>query len=302
MKLVTFIYQNEERLGALTNDQKFIYPIVQDGKEPMLAFIKSNGAARLSAIREAMERETEKWISGEEVQLLSPIPHPRDILCIGFNYQDHAKKAAAGRGEVYKKNEEPIYFYKRNFEATGDGAPIPYAPGRAETIGRGVEVVAVIGKDALNVPVKRVGEYIFGYSIMNDVCDTLVNRRYGQPMLVKSLDGYSPIGPSITTPDEFDGLGHIWRSTLTINDQLRADSTSDYMCFDIAYIVSQLSTCMTLPAGTMIATGSPGESEVDGKYRPVPGDTITCWIEGLGSLTQPVTLEEENGFYSDKVM
>ena len=302
MKLVTFLYQGTERIGALTKDESAILPNDGDGPEPMLSLIRSGDKEKLAEAKQKLEQGAGERIGIGEVKLLSPIPHPRDILCIGFNYQDHAKEAAAGRGEVYKQNEEPIYFYKRTFEATGAGSPIPYEPGKAETIGRGVEVVAVIGKDALNVPVDRVGEYVFGYSVTDDLCDTLINRAYGQPMLGKSLDGYAPIGPSITTPDEFDGLGHIWHSRLLINDQLRADSPSNYMCFDIAYIISQLSTCMTLPAGTMIATGSPGESEADNKYRPVPGDTVTCWVEGLGTLTQPVVLEKHDEFYSDKVM
>ena len=301
MKLVSYRKDGLEAAGILFEDREEIFPLASGSEDPMLELIRNGLQDRLREVREQADKNRQLCIPAKEVKLLSPIPRPRDMLCIGFNYQDHAKEAAAGRGEVYKQNEEPIYFYKRTYEATTDGDVIPFDKDLAFTIGRGVEVVAVIGKDALNVSRENALDYVLGYSIINDLCDTAVNRRYGQPMLGKSLDGYMPVGPWIVTADEFE-KDHIWHLRLKINDQVRADDTSVHMCFDIPYIISQLSTCMTLPAGTLIATGSPGESEADNKYRPVPGDTIVCSIDGLGSLTQTVTDTEDRKPYSNKEM
>lgn len=102
------------------------------------------------------------------VKLLAPIPYfRRDMICIGYNFRNHAQEIARLRGESDKSAEvaNPIYFSKRTAYSTGPDAPIPFVPGYAENLDCGVEVAAVIGRDALNITPEAAGDYIFGYTI-----------------------------------------------------------------------------------------------------------------------------------------
>ena len=162
-------------------------------------------------------------------------------------------------------------------------------PGYAENLDCGVEVAAVIGRNALNVPPEETGAYIFGYTIANDVCDTRLNKIYTQPFLGKSIDGYMPVGPWIVTADEFPP-NPTFRLRLSVNGKLRQEGTTEDLVFSIPYIVSELSRNMTLKAGTLISTGSPANLDAGcpEKLRLWPGDVIVCEIEGLGTLTNVV--------------
>lgn len=296
MKLLTFAIDGVEQVGVMNHDLTRVIPIAHMGfswksmqellervTEPELAELK-----RLTA-----EADETAGIPYEAVEKRAPIPEMRrDMICIGYNFKNHAQEIAKLRGESAKSAEisYPIYFSKRTARATGDGDPIPYVPGYAENLDCGVEVCVVIGRDALNITPEQTKDYIFGYTVANDICDTRLNKVYTQPFLGKSIDGYMPVGPWIVTADEFpeDPEFHL---KLSVNGNTRQEGTTASLVFSIPYIVSELTTNMTLKAGTMISTGSPANFDAGNpeKLKLWPGNVIRCDIDGIGSLSNVVT-------------
>lgn len=304
MKLVSFIHMGQEKAGILFDETESIwpFPIRKDGGDPMSCMIADGLHDHMAQIKKEAESSAVR-IPLHSVKLVTPIRHPSAFLCIGLNYQTHAIAIAKERGEVYKKNDFPAYFSKRILNCTYDGDPIEYKEGFLPELEGGAELAVIIGKDARNVPREKAWEYILGFSIHNDLVECVTNRLYVQPMMAKSYAGYAPVGPWIVTADEFPP-DHIWRIRLTIGGELRADDTTDHMSFDVAYMVSQLSTNMTLKAGTIIASGSPGETlpGISEHHYPLPGEAFVCEISGIGTLTTPVIAGEIPPPYANKKM
>lgn len=143
-------------------------------------------------------------------------------------------------------------------------------------------------KDAYQVPPEKVAEYIFGYTILNDITARELSR-HKQNYFMKSLDGSCPLGPWIVTADEIAYPPRL-SIRLFVNGEPRQNGNTGDMIFDITQIVSELSRGVTLPAGTIIATGSPTGIGF-GMVPPVflkDGDVVTCEIEGIGVLTNTV--------------
>lgn len=298
MKLLTFALDGVERVGVMDPSLTRVIPVKDLGFpwESMQQLLEQATAEDLSRLK-VLAEETEGGIPYEAVEKRAPIPEMRrDMICIGYNFKSHAQEIAALRGESAKSAEisYPIYFSKRTARATGDGDAIPYVPGYAENLDCGVEVAVVIGRDALNITPEQTGQYIFGYTIANDMCDTRLNKVYTQPFLGKSIDGYMPVGPWIVTADEFpkDPEFHL---KLSVNGKTRQEGTTGSLVFSIPYIVSELTTNMTLKAGTMISTGSPANFDAGDpeKLKLWPGDVIRCEIGGIGSLTNTVEIRQD---------
>lgn len=294
MKLASFLQDSRERVGVVIAERAGIVPLGDIGFPfpSMQRLIEQAAPSLLSDIAARAAVPDTPMLSFDAVTLLSPLPVPRrDNICIGFNFQSHAQEITKQRGESAAQAtiNHPIYFTKRVFRATGDGGVIPYLPGLADALDCGVEVAVVIGRDMLNVSQRDVMDYVFGYMVCNDVCDTRLNKVYTQPFLGKSVDGYMPFGPFLTTADEFSP-DEVFHLRLSVNGQVIQDSTTDHLVFPIRYILSELSQDMTLKAGTIISTGSPANSESwqqSGGYKP--GDVVVCEVDGLGTLTNTVT-------------
>ena len=295
MKLLTFVWNGIEQVGVMNRDLTRVIPVRDFGFSwaSMQELLENAGKADLEKLKLlAVQAEDAAGIPYADVQKRAPIPEMRrDMICIGYNFKNHAQEIAKLRGESAKSAEisYPIYFSKRTARATGDGDAIPYVPGYAENLDCGVEVAVVIGRDALNITPEQTKDYIFGYTIANDMCDTRLNKVYTQPFLGKSIDGYMPVGPWIVTADEFpvDPEFHL---KLSVNGNCRQEGSTTSLVFSIPYIVSELTTNMTLKAGTMISTGSPANFDAGNpeKLKLWPGDVIRCEIDGIGSLTNIV--------------
>lgn len=292
MKLLTFALDNIEQVGVMNQDLTRVIPLssLGFGWESMQELLETATRQELEQLKLlAAQADASAGIPYEQVEKRAPIPEMRrDMICIGYNFKNHAQEIAKLRGESAKSAEisYPIYFSKRTARATGDGDPIPYVPGYAENLDCGVEVAVVIGRDALNITPEQTGDYIFGYTIANDMCDTRLNKVYTQPFLGKSIDGYMPVGPWIVTADEFPANPQ-FHLKLSVNGNCRQEGSTTSLVFSIPYIVSELTTNMTLKAGTMISTGSPANFDAGNpeKLKLWPGDVITCEIDGLGTLT-----------------
>ena len=151
------------------------------------------------------------------------------------------------------------------------------------------ELGVVIGKDCKNVSENEAPNYIFGYTIINDVSARNLQTAHNQWYFGKSLDGFTPMGPCIVTADEIAYPPALAISS-SVNGEARQKSNTSYMLHSISEIISELSRGITLRAGTIIATGTPagvGMGFTPPKFLK-KGDVVTCEIQGIGKLTNTV--------------
>ena len=202
----------------------------------------------------------------------------------------HAEEAARYNQEAFTKERPiPIYFSKRVTEAVPPEGFIESHPGLVERLDYEVELAVIIGKTARNVKAEDAGDYIFGYTVLNDVSARLLQTTHKQWYFGKSLDGFTPMGPCITTADEIS-FPPALKISARINGELRQDATTDLLITGIPAIIEELSSGMTLLPGTIIATGTP--AGVGMGFDPPkflnPGDLVECSIEKIGTLRNRV--------------
>ena len=283
MKLVTVLHQGQEHTGVLTADERYIRPLPYAS---MQALIESPWEQVRTAAEEAGDS-----LPLSDVTLLAPIPHPRqDVICLGINYQDHAEESARYKGGVFEKEHSvPIYFSKRTAEAVAPGGFIESHPGLVERLDYEAELAVIIGKPAKNVPTERAAEYVFGYTVLNDVSARVLQTAHKQWYFGKSLDGFTPMGPWITTADEVSFPPALNISS-RVNGELRQNSNTRLLITGVAEIIAGLSAGITLLPGTIIATGTPAGVGLgfDPPKFLKAGDVVECSIEGIGALRNTV--------------
>ena len=285
MKLITFVYNDVEMVGVLSEDEKKVCPIKDFSS--MNELIEEADKSDLDRISQ-MALVKEGTIDLSEVKIKSPIPQPRqDIICLGINYAAHAKEAGEFDKEAFlKQSEKAIYFSKRVNYSPGDGEEICGHFDIVETLDYEAEMVVIIGKDAKNVKKEDVKDYIFGYSVFNDVSARNVQTGHKQWYFGKSLEGFAPMGPCILTADCVSYPPEL-NISAKVNGELRQDSNTKYLITDIDSIISELSHGIMLKPGTIIATGTP--SGVGMGLNPPKflndGDVVECTVEKIGSLT-----------------
>jgi len=221
-------------------------------------------------------------------KLLAPLV-PTDILCIGLNYRDHAAESNS------PIPVNPMLFIKSSNTLNNPFDPI-YIPKRSSMIDYECELAVVIGKAAKHVSRDRALDYVFGYTIANDVSARDWQREKslggGQFARGKSFDSFCPLGPAIITKDEIPNPNAL-RLKTTLNGQLMQDHTTSDMIFDVPTLIESLSSTLTLRPGSIILTGTPHGV---GFARTPPvwlkaGDRIVLEIEKLGRLENPIAAE-----------
>ena len=230
-------------------------------------------------------------VNVDELQLCAPIVHPRqDVVCLGINYDAHAQEAGRFSDEAFG-GERPytIYFSKRVSRATATKELVPSYKGLVDSIDYECELGVVLGKDCKGVTKEEAKQYIFGYTIINDISARNLQTRHKQWYLGKSLDGFTPMGPCIVTADEI-GDEQSLEISCTVNGELRQSSNTKYMIQTVCGAISELSQGMTLQAGTIIATGTPAGVGM-GMQPPQflqTGDVVECRIAKIGILTNTI--------------
>jgi len=210
-----------------------------------------------------------------ELTLLAPVC-PSKVVAIGWNYLGHIKEL----GNTIPS--EPLIFLIAPSAVVGHGAPIILPP-ESEKVDFEGELAIVIGKKCRRIKREKASEVIFGYTALNDVTARDLQRKDGQFSRAKSFDTFCPTGPWIQT--ELDAAAV--QVTTRVNGELRQDDNTRTMLFDPYYLVEYVSAAMTLNAGDIIATGTPS-----GVGPLSSGDEVTITVEGIGDLTNVVTLEE----------
>jgi acylpyruvate hydrolase len=324
MKLVTYIFSHQPRLGAIIGDwiadlnrahHEWLPthrnlpsgPALRDGHllpTAMLPFLEAGGEA-MAAAREAVGF-IEKQIKGGAAEslrrqgivsplagttLLAPVPRPPKLLAVWVNYEEHGKEAT-----VQAPRKAPLFFTKFSTAVIGPGQPI-VLPRISKKVDYEAELALVIGTKGKNIPAERAYDYVAGYTILNDVSarDFSLRELLGTPGpsdVQKSFDTFAPMGPCLVTTDEIPDP-HALRIRLRIGDEVLQDDTTGSMIHRIPQIIAYISAIATLEPGDVITTGTPpgvGFTRTPPRWLR-PGETVRIEIDRIGVLENPVVAE-----------
>jgi 2-keto-4-pentenoate hydratase/2-oxohepta-3-ene-1,7-dioic acid hydratase in catechol pathway len=208
-----------------------------------------------------------------QVRLLAPIL-PSKVICIGQNYADHVREMGGD------PPPEPVIFLKPSTAVCGPGDSVARPQSLSERVDYEGELAVVIGRLGTQVPPERAFEVIFGYTCANDVTARDLQARDGQWTRAKGFDTFCPLGPWIETDIDPADL----ELTTRLNGETRQNSRTSLLLHDVPALVSYVSQVMTLLPGDVLLTGTPA-----GVGPMEKGDEVSVSIEGIGTLTNPVT-------------
>lgn len=297
MRLVTFSTPSDptRRLGVLlTNTAVVDLARVLEGTVAVPASLGdyiAAGSQLHQAVRNHLERNRDRLAAAAHdlgsVALRTPF-RPGKIVGVGLNYAEHVDESSRSLDTDRVIPERPVLFSKPATAVIGPGEAILHNAALTRQLDWECELAVVIGATARRVKAENAYDHIFGYSIMNDI-SARDQRRSGQWFFSKGQDSYAPFGPMIVTADEIPDP-HSLTLTLTVNGERRQNGNSKQMIFQIPRLIEEISSGITLEPGDVIATGSP--SGVGAAMNPPtflkPGDVVSCSIEGIGMLTNPV--------------
>jgi 2-keto-4-pentenoate hydratase/2-oxohepta-3-ene-1,7-dioic acid hydratase in catechol pathway len=295
MRIATYKWGGRRHVGVLSNDAREITPIDLKRRQEQ---VQSRGAQAL--LEHLAEGNDFPAVNGTRlplsaVTLEAPLPRPRrNLWCVGRNYRAHAKEL---QDTIFKNDTDgaakidqwPIVFTKVPECVVAHGDPIRL-PGAAasEQIDYEAELAVVIGRKGANIPASRAMDYVWGYTIVNDVTARDVQIRHVQWDMGKSFDTFCPMGPWLVDATELNGRDT--RVRLWVNGDLRQDARTVDLIFDIPTLIETISRGITLYPGDVIATGTPAGVGM-GMNPPTwlkAGDTVRIEIDGIGVLENPV--------------
>jgi 2-keto-4-pentenoate hydratase/2-oxohepta-3-ene-1,7-dioic acid hydratase in catechol pathway len=227
------------------------------------------------------------------VRLLAPLTPRKNIIAVGRNYRDHAREFSDSGFDASEKQmipEYPVIFTKAPTSVVGPDEPIVLANDPTGTTDYEGEMAVVIGRTARNVSPEAALDFVFGWTIVNDVTARELQKRHVQWFVGKSPDTFCPIGPIITTVDELPDIGASWLRT-KVNGELRQEAPISDLIFDVPTLIATISSVLTLEPGDLIATGT-GQGVGIGFDPPrylEAGDVVEVSIDGIGTLRNPVT-------------
>lgn len=288
MKLATFSVPDDSlaRVGVVDATGTRLHDLA--AVVPDMLTLIDGGAAALEQVRAALPTAPQYALS--DVTLLAPLPRPRkNIICLGLNYAAHAYESARARGRPEVLPEHPVFFTKSVSSVNHPNAIIPLHRGVTEQLDWEVELAVIIGKHGSAVAEAQAMDYVFGYTVLNDISARDLQTRHQQFYRSKSLNGSAPMGPWIVTADEIPDP-HALRLQLRLNRATMQDSTTADMIFTIPQIIATLSHGGVVDPGDIISTGTP--SGVGMGMQPPrwlqAGDVLEAEIEQIGVLRNTV--------------
>lgn len=292
MFLASYILNDRTHWGLVDMDCQCIHPISEIFGEyvppNLLAYVIDKGCDSFS------KPQMDNFDSGlplDMIKLLAPIYNPtRNIFCVGKNYVDHVNELSKYDKEQFDYTaEKPVFFTKCTTSINHPNAPIPSHKSITSQLDYEAELAVIIGKDGTDIPVSEALDYVFGYTIINDVTARDVQRAHKQWMKGKGLDGFCPMGPWIVTRDEISDPQNLAIRSF-VNGELRQSSNTHLMIHSIAELISELSQGLTLKAGDILATGTP--KGVGAGFNPpkflTKGDIVRIEIDGIGAIENTV--------------
>ena len=299
MRLITYRHRDEaDRVGVMSNGlvvdvQRFSATHGVALPNKMLELIDM-AATALPVLREGIEAAAGRYAAGtavpvEDVQIKAPIPRPRkNIFGIGLNYRSHVEESARSLDTGRDLPKQPVVFSKPPTTVIGPGDAIHHDAKLTQQLDWEVELAVIIGRTARRVSAEKALSHVFGYSVLIDI-SARDNRRAGQWIISKGMDTYAPFGPCIVTADEIADP-HNLRLWLKKNGEIKQDSNTKHMIFDVPALIVDISAGITLEPGDVIATGTP-EGVGAGRSPPEwlwPGDVIEAGVDGIGVLRHPI--------------
>jgi 2-keto-4-pentenoate hydratase/2-oxohepta-3-ene-1,7-dioic acid hydratase in catechol pathway len=295
MKVVCFQVKekpNQVKLGILDQALIKVFDLpIQTSQQGVLALvdIQARGGSTPPFIEE---------IPLDKVELLAPIPRPRrNIFCVGLNYKPHAKEFTQSGFDAGKSTgsndlpSDPIIFSKVPETVVGpyDKVRLPN-PEVSQSIDYEAELAVIIGKTCKNLRVEDAMDAVWGYTIINDITARDWQHRHKQWHMGKSFDDFCPMGPAAVIKESIDGQNLSIRCW--VNGELRQDSRTSELIFDIPTLISTLSAGITLLPGDIIATGTPVGVGIG--FQPPKflraGDRVKVAVEGIGEIENELIL------------
>jgi 2-keto-4-pentenoate hydratase/2-oxohepta-3-ene-1,7-dioic acid hydratase in catechol pathway len=224
-----------------------------------------------------------------EVTVLAPIEKPRkNIIGIGLNYTEHVAESARTLDTTGKLPQKPIIFSKPPTTVTATNTEVIKNTKLTEQLDWEVELAVVIGKKGKYVSKEAALDYVFGYTVINDI-SARDCRREGQWIVSKGQDTFAPMGPILVTKDEIENP-HNLNLSLTVNGVEKQNSNTKFLLFNINDLIEDLSTVFTLEPGDIIATGTPagvgaGRNPQEWLYD---GDVVEATVEGIGTIVNTI--------------
>jgi 2-keto-4-pentenoate hydratase/2-oxohepta-3-ene-1,7-dioic acid hydratase in catechol pathway len=251
----------------------------------MLALIQQGTAGIASLLDSPVVQRFSRPVS--EVTRHAPF-RPGKIIGVGLNYTEHVAESARTLDTDKELPQRPVLFSKPSTAVVGPGEPILHNANLTNQLDWECEVAVIIGRTANTVTAGEALDYVFGYSIVNDI-SARDQRRGGQWFFSKGQDSYAPFGPAVSTADDLTNP-HDLDLSLRVNGEVKQKSNSRYMLFKIPELIADITSGITLQPGDVIATGSP--AGVGASFTPqqflVPGDVVECTVESIGTLSNPV--------------
>jgi 2-keto-4-pentenoate hydratase/2-oxohepta-3-ene-1,7-dioic acid hydratase in catechol pathway len=299
MKLLTYKTQDTEpRLGFLHNNQVIDmqdfgdisnFPLPNDMLE--LIDMGFEIIAEITELVADTPAEFFEEISYEldEVTFLAPIEKPRkNIIGIGLNYTEHVAESARTLDTTGKLPTQPIIFSKPPTTVTATNTEVIKNTKLTQQLDYECELAVIISNKGKYVPKSEALDYVFGYTIINDI-SARDCRREGQWIVSKGQDTFAPMGPILVTKDEIENP-HNLNLSLKVNGVEKQNSNTKLMLFNINDLIEDLSTVFTLEPGDIIATGTPagvgaGRNPQEWLHN---GDVIEATIEGIGTIVNKI--------------
>ena len=293
MKLVTFLHESIQKIGAVVDDQIIDFSTSHLPKS-MIEFIELGDDGINQA--NALIAKNDSKISINDVKLMAPIPKPNKILGVGLNYKAHKEEAAKAAADLLGKPQEkyPTIFNKQNSSVVGPYDDM-HKPDASDFFDYEGELGFVIGKQCRHVPYDKASSVIYGYTVVNDATIRDWQMR-GPPMTMtmgKSWDTHCPFGPYLVTSDEV-GNPHQLKLETHVNGELRQSASTDGLIHDCFTVVEYLSTAFTLEPGDLIATGTPEGVAATSRNWLKVGDVVKVTIEKLGFIENKVIAEPDS--------
>lgn len=225
----------------------------------------------------------------DEIIFLAPIPKPRkNIIGIGLNYTEHVAESARTLDTSKELPQSPIIFSKPPTTVTATNTNIMLNPKLTQQLDWEVELAVVIGKKGKYVSKAEAMDYVFGYTVINDI-SARDCRRSGQWIVSKGQDTFAPMGPVLVTKDEIENP-HDLNLSLKVNGVEKQNSNTKFMLFNISDLIEDLSTVFTIEPGDIIATGTPAGVGAgrDPQEWLWDGDVVEATVEGIGTIVNTV--------------
>jgi acylpyruvate hydrolase len=315
MKLVTFFYDEQERIGAIDHSGNVV-DLINAYASYLLKVEKAAAAVRLAAATvgsdmveflkhgdKAMEAARtaikhavtdsagDNVIERRRVRLMAPVTRPGAVISAGKNFSDHVAEMSSKKGPV-----APVAFLKLPGSVIGPEDDIPHPP-EVKNLDYEVELAVIIGKPCVDVSAAEALNYVAGYASFNDISARDIIRgenKNGIHLMGKSFPGFAPMGPYLVTADEIADPQNL-KLRLRINGETRQDSNLGYMIFKIRDMIAYWSQ-MELHPGDVLTSGTPRGVAAGRKPDQVPwwlkpGDLVEAEVEGLGCLRNRIVAE-----------